>query len=376
MTENFKYIIECAVPGELCNLKCSYCYVSQVHEEKLERTKFNYSLEHMCKCFSRKRLGGKAIINFCGGGETLIPDEVIELVKYTLNEGHSVCIVTNLTLNNKIDRLINEIPNEQLKNLCVKGSFHYLELKRLNKLDDYFNNMKKLVAAGASSYPFLVISKEYEPYIDEICKVCIDNIGELPHCTAYMNFKSCSEVYPLDTYTPEYVKYLKEKFKSKIFDLFDKMLKIDVHKEFCYAGEWSFIVNIGTGGMMKCYSAPGEANFFEDPDNMPKLEPIGTNCQMSNCSLYYDLVSLGMIPNLEEIPTYGDLLNKEKIFNPEYIQQLQTKFYDYKQLYTPSQMQKINKLVATKFFKAKHKNLSFKSKIIQKIYNYLKNIKG
>ena len=76
-----------------------------------------------------------------------------------------VTLVTNLTLNNKIDQLL-DFPQEYLKRLIVKGSLHWLELKRTNKVDDYFNNMKKVLSKGASSYPFLVLSEDYMKYVE------------------------------------------------------------------------------------------------------------------------------------------------------------------------------------------------------------------
>ena len=91
-------------------------------------------------------------------------------------------VVTNNTLDNKIMELLDS-PKKDLKRLIVKCSLHWVELKRLNKVDSYFENIRKIVAAGASAYPFLVICEEYLPMLDEICETCERELGELPPCT-------------------------------------------------------------------------------------------------------------------------------------------------------------------------------------------------
>ena len=65
----------------------------------------------------------------------------------------------------------------------MKCSLHWKELKRLHKVEDYFNNIKRIIAAGASSYPFLVICDEYMNELDEIIDICKRELGAVPQCT-------------------------------------------------------------------------------------------------------------------------------------------------------------------------------------------------
>lgn len=175
-----KRAITVYVPGNVCNLRCSYCYVSECLRDGHEEVGcFNYSVGHMVEAFRPERIGGKAYITVIGAGETLIPKEVVPFVKGLLHLGHIVEVVTNNTLNDRIDELL-DTPKEDIGRLIVKGSLHWKELKRLNKVDDYFNNIRRVIAAGASSFPFLVICDEYMDELDEIAEVCQRELGALP----------------------------------------------------------------------------------------------------------------------------------------------------------------------------------------------------
>ena len=47
-----KRIITVYVPGHLCNLRCSYCYVTECLKYSMDgHAQFNYSVEHMIKAF-------------------------------------------------------------------------------------------------------------------------------------------------------------------------------------------------------------------------------------------------------------------------------------------------------------------------------------
>lgn len=76
----------------------------------------------------------------------MIPPEVVPFVKGLLHLGHVVELVTNNTLNQRIDELL-DTPREDIGRLIVKCSLHWKELKRLHKVEDYFNNIKRIIAA-------------------------------------------------------------------------------------------------------------------------------------------------------------------------------------------------------------------------------------
>lgn len=360
------------ISGTACNLDCSYCYrKGQGVVDRSVPAKFNYPIEHMLKALSRERLGGRAIICICGGGETLLPKETVPLIKGFLKEGHVVDLVSNLTLNHRIDELL-ETPREDLERLILKASFHYIELKRLNKLDDYFNNFNRLIKAGASGSPILTVCKEYIPLLDEIKQLCLDKINDLPHVTAEIDDFNTS-MKPKDFYNDDFVAMIKEKFNSEIFETFSNLLKISPSEHFCYTGEWNFVIDSRTGDFRKCFYAPVEQNVFKNLDKPIIFEPIGYNCPKPNCALNYNWCSMGIMPSLK-IKNYSQILFRPNTYNKEILKLLDFKFSDFRHEYTNKEKEKISQNVARKFAKLQKtkKKMSLKNKIRLNIYNYLK----
>lgn len=368
MDNKIKLAITGLIGGTSCNLDCDYCYrKGQGIKDRNTPAKFEYSVEHMLKALSKERLGGNAIICLCGGGETLLPKEVVPLVKGLLKEGHVVDLISNLTLNKRVDELL-EIPREDMERLVLKASFHYLELKRLNKIDDYFNNFNRLIKAGASGSPILTIYEEYIPLLDEIKDLCLEKINDLPHVTcAIDNFNTTMN--PREFYKPEFVELVKQKFDSNVFRTFDELLKDTPQNHFCYTGEWNFILNMENGDVQKCFYAPVEQNIFKDINSAIKYEPIGYNCPKPNCALNYNWHGMGIMPELEFM-TYSKMLFRPNTYNPKVLELLDFKFTDYKKQYTDSEKCEISQRVLNRF--AGKKKISLKNKIRLKIYKYLK----
>lgn len=322
--DKIKRAVTVYVPGNLCNLRCGYCYVSEClkngHEERAE---FCYPVEHMIKAFRPERIGGLAYFTVIGAGETLLPKEVVPFVHGLLHYGHVVEVVTNNTLNNRIDELLDMEPDE-LGRLIVKCSLHWNELKRLNKIDDYFENMRKVLAAGASSYPFMVLSEEYMKDLDEICEVCIREIGALPQCTPCViaetreEFLQGGEARTNPPCTPEFIHKIDETLHSKLFDESVRFLDIDPQKIFCYAGKWAFGVGMGTGILLKCHNVNTKINFFENIEEPVACEPVGCECGIASCSLQYPLFGMGLIPEIKNVPTYTEMVcDREGLFTNE-----------------------------------------------------------
>lgn len=362
------------VPGTICNFRCKYCYISKAGDEHLQKGSYDYSLDIMIKAFNPKRLGGIAEITVIGGGETLMDGIVIPFIHGLLQYGHVVTVVTNLTLNNRIDQLLN-FPKEYLKRLIVKGSLHWEELKRLNKIDDFFSNMNKVIQRGASSYPFLVISKEYMPYLEEINKTCMERLGALPHCSVAMAFDETTDiarggkVKTDPECTPEFLDLVNKTYDSDVFRTIVRFVDIDVKKIFCYAGKWSFGIDLKNGSLMKCHRCPKEYNFFADIDKMPHLEAIGNNCQIASCALQYNFVGLGLIPEIADVPTYGKMLARSNLINNEVVDLLDIKFSDVYKQYNDKEQQKISTRTAQQF-NGYPKSFKYKLKKIIKKFRF------
>ena len=144
-----KRFIDIYVPITSCNLNCHYCYVKHYDGRDSDSSHFQYDAKHISKALSRKRLGGTCLFNVCGAGETLIPQQLIEIVHDLLMEGHYVFIVTNGLLSNRFDEYM-KFPDDLLNRLGFKFSFHYLELQRTGKMDVFLSNIKKVKNKGVS----------------------------------------------------------------------------------------------------------------------------------------------------------------------------------------------------------------------------------
>ena len=114
-----KRFLDCYIPTETCNFRCHYCYITQHRKFNNKIAKFNYSPEYIKKAFSKERLGGICLINLCAGGETLIAEEVIDIVRELLEEGHYIMIVTNFSLNKSFEKISN-FPSDLLYNFFFK----------------------------------------------------------------------------------------------------------------------------------------------------------------------------------------------------------------------------------------------------------------
>ena len=97
-----------------------------------------------------------------------------------------------------------------------------------------------------------------------------------------------------------------------------RFLSFDVRKLFCYAGAWSFVVEMQTGMMSKCHNVQTEINFFEHIDAPIKCDPVGCECGIASCSLQYCFYGPGLIPEIPNVPTYTGLVaSNSRLFNEE-----------------------------------------------------------
>lgn len=305
--DKIKRFFECLIPITACNLKCLYCYVIQENRRRMQLAELQYTPQHIAEALTKERLGGTCFFSICGAGETLMQKEVIDIVKLLLEEGHYVNITTNGTLSKKFDLLIAEC-RENIKRLHISFSLHYLELKRLNLLQVFFENIKKMRKAGASILLQFNLCDEYIPYIDEIKEISLKEIGAYPQVALTRDESS----RPMKIYTSlsneEYYRYGKE-FKSPLFDFTCENFNVE-RKEFCYAGDWSGLINLQTGWFSKCYRNQEGQNIFENINRPINFEAVGRNCKNLYCINSSHFMSLGVIPSIQT-PTYAELRNRE-----------------------------------------------------------------
>lgn len=310
-----KKFLECQFPVTICNLECPYCYIIQENRRKMEKAKLKYSPEHIAKALRKKRLGGVCWINICGAGETLIQDEVIDIIQLLLKEGHYLNITTNGTLDKQFDKLIEKCKNN-LNHLHIAFSWHFIELKKRNLTDKFFNNIQKMRNAGASILLQINLCDDYMPYIDEIKETALEKLGAYPQ-VALTRDESCMPMKIYTALSDEEYYDIGKTFNSPLFDFTFKNFNVK-RKEFCYAGEWSGVLNLQTGWLSKCYANQEGQNIFDDIDKPIIFSAVGRNCQNNYCVNSSHFMSLGIIPEIET-PSYAQLRNRPEAhwYTPE-----------------------------------------------------------
>lgn len=310
MSDQIKRFIECLIPVTACNIKCSYCYVVQRDYRNMKMPEMKYSLDTISKALSKERWGGTCYFSICGAGETLMPHETIDIAYELLKQGHFVNITTNGTLSKRFDEIL-KFPIKYLEKMHFAFSLHYIELKRINKLEEFFQNIKRIKAAGCSFTLQTNLCDEYIPYLDEIKKRCLEEMGALPQVAATRKEQNLKNRVRLMTELSddEYIK-LGNNFESPLFDF--TMKNFNVHRnEFCYAGDWTTVLNLATGIMSRCYGSHFSQDIFAHPEEPIKFQAMGNCCQSLFCMNSSHFLSLGAIPDLDT-PTYAELRNRKK----------------------------------------------------------------
>lgn len=305
--DKIKRFIDCYIPVTSCTLRCHYCYIThhRLFDNKIPQ--LNYSPAFIRKALSKERLGGVCLINMCAGGETLLSKEVVDYTKALLEEGHYVMIVTNGTLSKSFNRFA-EFPSQLTQHLFFKFSYHYIELKKRDLLITFFSNIQKVKEAGCSFTLEATPSDELINYIDEMKEEAYKNVGAINHVSVGRDERQPDVLPILTNMSWKEYKSTWSTFKSKLFD-YKMTIFGEKRNEFCYAGDWSFYLNIGTGEMSQCYCSFYQQNIFEDISKPIRFIPIGNNCKLNHCYNGHVFLTLGNIPNLKA-PTYSELRNR------------------------------------------------------------------
>jgi organic radical activating enzyme len=335
-----KKFFECLVPGTTCNLKCNYCYVVQENRKKSEKANFLYNPEHIGKALSVERLDGISLISMTAAGETLLPKEMPLITHEILKQGHFVNITTNGTFSKRFNEIL-DFDKELLPHLNFSFSFHYLELIRTNKLGCFFENINKVKLAGCSFVLQINLCDEYIPHWDDIKQISINETGALPQVALTRDESIGTYKILTNQSVEEYMKTGKE-MNSPLFDFTCKNFMVK-RKEFCYAGEWSAKLNLGTGEMTGCYGLGIRQNIFKDITKPIRFKAIGNNCNFKYCFNSSHFMSLGVIPEILT-PSYGDLRNRKEAnwYSSKMEHFLSERLYDDNKQYTNWEKFKVN----------------------------------
>lgn len=290
-----KRFIDVHIPISACNLRCHYCYVGQLDQRDTEKVAFRYSDERVGEALSRERLGGLCHFNLCGIGETLLPRRVVGITRALLEQGHYVMIVTNGTLGKRFEEFAG-FPKGLRSRLGFKFSFHYLEFRERGLMDAFFGNVRFVKDHGMSFSVELTPSDELEPFIDDIKAICMENLGALCHVTIPRDMRE-QGLTLLSRRPFEEFCDIWSTFDSPMFD-FKRSVWGQRRREFCYAGMWSGLLNIGTGVLTSCYAGGFSQNIFDNPNAPIKWVAVGRHCGLPHCYNSHSLLGLGDIPDI------------------------------------------------------------------------------
>ena len=172
----------------------------------------------------------------------------------------------------------------------------------------------------------LNLADEYIACMDEIKEMCLKNFGAYPQVALTRREEGDFSIYT--NYTDEeYINYGKS-FHSPLFDFTCKNFKVK-RKEFCYAGDWSFVLDLATGNLKSCYFSRPFYNIYDKPDEKIKKMTVGSNCYNRYCVNSSHFMSLGVIPSIS-CPSYASLRNREEAmwYTDEMNSFLNTRLYD------------------------------------------------
>lgn len=308
--EKIKRFVECLIPVTACNLKCSYCYVIQRDNRKGKLAELKYTPEEIGAALSKDRWGGVCYFSICGAGETTLQSGIEDIVYQILKQGHLVNITTNGTVSKKIADILDKA-EPYIDRLHFSFSFHYLELKRRKLTEKFFENIRAVREAGASYVVQFNMCDEYLPYLKEMKELCERYTGAAPQIAATRReLEGLEKIELLTDYSEEEYKAFGDDFHSGLFDF--TMLNFNVkRKEFCYAGDWTAILDLSTGIMRRCYSSYLYQDVFKNPNEKIRFLAMGNCCGSPFCMNSSHFMTLGVIPDIQT-PTYAELRNRDE----------------------------------------------------------------
>ena len=324
--------INCYVPTQACNFRCSYCYIGQKKVFDNKMFKCEYSLDVMKKATSVERLGGICIFNLCAGGETLLSKDIVPVIHMLLENGHNVSVVTNGTISHTIDKILM-FPSDLLEMMYFKFSFHFLELKKRNMYNIFFDNVHKVQHANVSFSIDITPCDELIPYLDEIREMFnCEMDGAMPHISVARDMAT-TELKILSQLSREEYKKTWDVFDSAKFNY--KMSEfLKPHREYCKAGNIGFSLELATGNCRICDGAPNPSkmnfyNLYKNPNEPIPFVEIGNNCPTAHCYNCHALLTLGLIPEIDT-PTYAEMLDRVDKNGNHWLTNKMRIFYSYK----------------------------------------------
>lgn len=331
MNKKIVKYIHAVQPGTECNLDCSYCYVKK-QKNKGEKAQFDYPVEKIINALTKERVGGTAFITYVGGGETVIPKESISIIHGLLENGHFLNIVSNLTYTEGIDKIL-EFSEELLKRTSFSISLHYVEFIKKNLKEEFIKNINRLKKADISFHINMTIGEDYLPYLQEIKEFCLQEIGFLPIITFAVDPLNGWNRY--SCFTDKVIENAVKIFEGSSVTEYEKDFPSTYRNEFCYIGDWGFVLDLKTGNVNPCFDAPQSQNIFEDLSKPIRYEAIGTCCA-KYCVMGPAFQAFGFLPEYNNVfPTFSNLYNNRGYHGGEFREYLNNKLEQTNNKYSP-----------------------------------------
>lgn len=316
--DRIKCFFECLVPVTACNLKCDYCYVIQEQRNTGKINPFKYTPKQIGEIFSYKNVGGTAFFSLCGAGETLFHPDIPYLVECLINAGHYINITSNGTYTKGIEQLLKSIPGGKDDRVLISFSLHYLELLRKNMLQTFVDNVHKVQSHGCSILIQINLYDGYLPYLEEIKNFCIQQFGALPQVAATRD-EGGKQIKLHTNLSAEEYKRIGDEFNSPLFRMTMDNFN-NYHNEYCHAGLWSYVLDLGKGTMKSCYCNGPKFDMLSFVEKRKHICPVGYKCGNTYCINSSHFLSLGVIPNIYQNITYASLRNRITINGDEWFQ--------------------------------------------------------
>lgn len=285
-----KRFINMTIHTQGCNLSCDYCYLRYYkHKNEKGIRALRYPLETVLKAYSVQRLGGICHIIIIGDGETLLPVDIADIVCGLIEEGHYVTVITNGTITERIEEIVERLKEKELvSHIEFSLSLHYLELKRLGLLSVFAANVWYLKENHASVRLNFILGPSVLDMADEVKTYCSESLKMKTSVGIARKDVNGSNELLADCPEEEYFR-IGDSFESYLFEQQKQRYQQQCHRKeerkFCYAGEWSFCMDLTEGLYTQCAGIDRFAyNFFERLDEPLQLEAVGKTCKMPYCA--------------------------------------------------------------------------------------------
>ena len=277
-------------PQVECDLCCAYCYLRSRRRTAVGDFMQRHSPEAIAESLSPERIDGSCFFYGYADGEPLLHEENARLLAALAARGHFVAVTTNLNAADprRLERVFAICDRWRVLFLA---SLHWQELRRRGRLNTFFDTMDFLRTAGFSCRIRLCLAPEYRSDLETIDALCLQRTGQLPLLTRWRGTETPdTDMKNLDCIGA----------RSPVYRLQKRCMDVP-RREFCFAGERSAVLDLGSGEFRACLAEPvtGVLDLASPHKDLPfPGEPVGRHCRARWCMCCSILWPWGVLPDL------------------------------------------------------------------------------